>query len=91
MDKNDLILSINDMFIKYNMNTKDINEICFALMYTTLLSEENKNIQLKEFGVDVLNLSGEELVDYVYLLSKAMVMSNESNDTEATKEDTELD
>lgn len=91
MDKNDLILNINDMFIKYNMNTKDINDICFTLMYTTLLSKENKDIQLKEFGVDVLSLSGEELVDYVYLLSKAMVMSNESNDTEATKEDTELD
>lgn len=91
MDKNDLILSINDMFIKYNMNTKDINEICFALMYTTLLSEENRDIQLKEFGVDVLNLSGEELVDYVYLLSKALVMNNGFNDKEYIKENTKLD
>lgn len=82
------------------MTPKEVNEICFAVLYHTLLNPSNVIVMKENLGIDILQLKGNDLIDFVHVINKIMIQlkddfsnihqlvgddsAHESNDTRTT-------
>lgn len=73
MSKHEITDEIISCLADNMITTKEVNEICFAVMYHTLLSKDNMEVMKKNFGIDILQLSGNELVDFVHTINKTLI------------------
>lgn len=73
MNKHEITDEIISCLADNMITTKEVNEICFAVMYHTLLSKDNMEVMKKNFGIDILQLSGNELVDFVHTINKTLI------------------
>lgn len=68
---------IIDMVANNKMTTKEVNEICFAVLYNTLMSKENIITLKEKMGIDILQLKGNELVEFVHTINKTLIQLND--------------
>lgn len=78
------------MIVDNKLTTKEVHEVCFAVMYHTLLSKDNVRIMKEQMGIDILQLKGVDLIDFVHAMNKSfMIISEGTNngldDTKPTK------
>lgn len=78
------------MVVNHKLTTKEVHEVCFAVMYHTLLSKDNIKIMKEQMGIDIFNLKGVDLIDFVHAMNKSFMIisedaSNELNDSKPTK------
>lgn len=78
------------MVVNQKLTTKEVHEVCFAVMYHTLLSKDNIKIMKEQMGIDIFSLKGLDLIDFVHAMNKSFMIisedaSNELNDTKPTK------
>ena len=88
--KHQVTNDIIDMVVNHKLTTREVNEVCFAVMYHTLLSKDNIKIMKEQMGIDIFNLKGLDLIDFVHAMNKSFMIisedaSNELNDTKPTK------
>lgn len=78
------------MVVNQKLTTKEVHEVCFAVMYHTLLSKDNIKIMKEQMGIDIFSLKGLDLIDFVHAMNKSFMIisedaSNELNDAKPTK------
>ncbi|MBS5596612.1 hypothetical protein [Peptostreptococcus sp.] len=73
MSKHEITDEIISCLVDNNINTKETNEICFAVMYHVLMDKENAKILKEKMGIDILQLKGNDLVDFVHAMNKTFV------------------
>ena len=88
--KHQVTNDIIDMVVNHKLTTREVHEVCFAVMYHTLLSKDNIKIMKEQMGIDIFSLKGLDLIDFVHAMNKSFMIisedaSNELNDTKPTK------
>lgn len=76
--KHQVTNDIIDMVVNHKLTTREVNEVCFAVMYHLLLNKDNVRIMKEQMGIDIFKLKGTELIDFVHAMNRSfMVMSED--------------